>query len=397
MALGHPLSKQWFKSMKLINKQVIYPVIVLIIFSVVAAGLMLNKQEQQKVQPKLDPISVDVMAVKLAPHQFQVKSQGTVAPRVETMLVAQVSGEVVTVSSAFVKGGMLNAGDVLAQIDPFDYEVKLEQAKANLAGARASFILESAQGRVAEAEWAKVSKAEPSELGLRKPQQEQALAAVKAAQASLKQAQKDLERTTITVPYDALVEARHVSLGSFVSKGAVVANIYDTQQAEIRLPVSQRDASYLDIKQGAKVGISAQVRGQEAVWSGTLLRSEGMIDIESRMMHVVAGIDAPYQIKRSGGPVDLPFGTYITAVIQGRTLDSAVSVPRQAIRNRQVPLFVNGKLVFRNVTVERHEGRFSIISEGLQEGDLLITSPLERATEGLSLKLISTAKTTGDK
>lgn len=367
--------------------RLILPFAVLAIAVGVFVVMNANKKEPEKKAPDQNAPFVSVKTIELQPMTLEVKSQGLVAPKFETHLVAQVSGEITVVSDKFVRGGLVKKGELLAQIDPFDYDVKLQQAKANLASARASFILERAQGRVAEAEWKNITTAEPSELGLRKPQQEQALAAVKAAEAGLQQASKDLERTRIVAPYDALVSDRNISPGTFVNVGSQIGHVMDIEAAEVRLPVAGKELLFLEQSGlGAPVVLQADVEGQQLTWNAAIVRHEGVIDSTSRMIYLVASLDDPYNLQHQQHPMQLPFGTYVTASIEGRHLQAAASVPRALLRENRLALLEDSKLAFTEVEVVRHEGRNSIVTAGLKDGDLLITSSLQYPVEGMSLE-----------
>jgi len=376
--------------MTVLDKRIVLPVLILCVAAALTALLMANKKAPEKKPEKNTAPFVAVERVELKPLTLRISSQGVVTPQYETQLLAQVSGEILEVSPAFVRGGLVKKGDLLAQIDPFNYQVKVQQATATLANARATFILERAQGQVAAAEWEKITTAEPSDLGLRKPQQEQALAAVKAAQAALKQARKDLERTKIVAPYDALISARQVSPGTFVNMGAAIGRVMDVRTAEVRLPVTGNDFLFLQNKGlNAPVTLSTQISGRKLDWQAKIVRDEGVVDDENRMLFLVAQLEDPYMLESDNQQQRLPFGTYVTAEIAGKTLESAAYVPRKVLRGSRIPIYQAGKLSFAKVDVIRHEGKNSVITGGLKDGDLMITSSLQFPVEGMDLALES--------
>ncbi|WP_019600927.1 efflux RND transporter periplasmic adaptor subunit [Teredinibacter turnerae] len=366
----------------------VLPFVVLIAAIALFAVFMAFKKAPEKKEDKQEAPFVSVERIELHPMTLTVTSQGLVKAKYETDLLAQVSGEIVKVAPGFVRGGLVKKGDLLAQIDPFNYEVKLQQARANLASARASFILERAQGKVAEAEWEKITSAEPSDLGLRKPQQEQALAAVKAAEAGVKQASKDLERTKIIAPFDALIAGRSVSPGTFVNIGTSIGRVMDVSKAEVRLPVPSNELEFLE-GDGlqAPVELSATLGNQAYRWNATIARDEGVVDDNSRMFYLVAEISDPYNLHSNSKQKRLPFGTYVTAEITGRQLASAAEVPRSLLRDDKIALFSNDKLAYTTVEVVRHQGKSSIVTAGLNNGDMMITSSLQYPIEGMSLAL----------
>lgn len=377
------------------KKKIILPILVLLL----GVGLFMILQATKSPADKKDqekPIPfVSVETINVRPLQLLATSQGEVVPRYETLLVSQVSGAVVNLSPKFVNGGIVKKGELLAQIDPFDYEVRLQQANADLANARASFIQERAQGRVAEAEWASITNSKPSDLGLRKPQQEQALAAVKASEAALTQAKKDLERTEIKAPFDALIKTRSVSLGQFVSIGSQVGQVMDISVAEIRLPVSQADFSSLENEgQKSDVDLHGQSYGQSHTWTAQIVRDEGMIDEQSRMIYLIAQVDDPYGLINDTKP-RLPFGTFVTADIKGKVV-TATRVPRRLFINNTLPIIKENKLHLTEVTQLKQEGKYTVVSGGIKTGDLLLVSALDAPVNGMDVEWSDETLNTGE-
>lgn len=357
-------------------------------------GLVAAKSEPPKKVEEKAAALVEVTEVEMEPLQLTVQSQGIVSPRHRTDLVAQVSGELVKIADAFVRGGIVKKGDLLAEIDPTNYQVRVEDAKAKLASAEAALELEEAQSQVAKAEWDKIHTTEAPALGLRKPQLAQAQAQVTAARAALKQAEKDLSRTLIVAPYDALVAGRDVSLGSFVNVGGQLGQVLDISTAEVRLPLANSDLQYLNANGvGAEVILSGDLGGQKRQWQARILRTEGVIDDESRMSYLVAGVEDPYllngQRTSKNAAAVLPFGSYVVADIDGMTLPSAASIPRYLIKDGRVAVAQQGKLTFKTVNVLRNVGGSSIVVDGLNSGDQLIATALDFPVEGMNLELLS--------
>ena len=371
------------------NKRWILPLAILLAAIAIAVGLgMLRTPPPQKEVGKSVAL-VDVAPIDMQPIQLQVLSRGLVQPKYTTELVAQVSGEIVALDEAFVRGGIVKKGEVLAQIDPTNYEVRLEEARAGLASATAALELEQAQGEVARVEWEGVSEHPAPALGLRKPQLKQAQAQVAASEATLKQAQKDLERTKIVAPYDALVAERAISLGTFVNVGTLMGKVMDVSSAEIRLPVANSELQYL-VANGVNtsVELSGDSLGGRYNWQASIVRNEGVIDDDTRMSYLVARVNDPYNLSgtQTTQRPDLAFGSFVVARIEGRKLDAAARIPRSLIKNNEVPVYHDGKLQLKPVTVLRHIDGESVVTEGVASGDLLVTTSLEYPVAGMALE-----------
>ena len=281
------------------KKQIIIPIAILIIGIASYFGFAsLKKPPEQKADVDNRPI-VAVDKISLLPLTLEVDSYGVVKPKYETTVVAQVSGEIVEISEIFVKGGFIKKNQLLARIDPNDYRAALIDAESNMASAKASLETEQAQGKVAEKEWKQITDASPTELSLRKPQLAQELARVKSAQASILRAKRNLQRTEIRAPYDAIINKRSIGLGSFVGVGTEIGKLSGTGIAEVRLPVADNQLQFL-INQGqqANVSLTGSYAGKNSQWVANIIRSEGVIDDSSRMSYLVAEIEDPYNFEK---------------------------------------------------------------------------------------------------
>ena len=369
------------------KKQIILPIAVLLIglggFAAISA---LKKPPEEK--PKIDKTPlVTIKQVKIDPLIFSVGSYGIVKAKYETELVAQVNGEIIFLSSAFVRGEFVSKGDIIAKIDPSDYDADLIDAQANLASAKAALVQERAQGQVAEEEWKNIKEGSPTELSLRKPQLANEIAKLNSSEAGLKRALRNVERTIIRAPYDALIGSRNIGLGSYVSQGSPIGIVLSTAQAEIRLPLANKELQYLTHKgKGASVEMSADVGGEQQQWIGQIVRSEGVIDSTSRMTYLVAEVIDPYGLKSNKN--ELRYGTYVTANITGNNAGKVTILPRYLVVNNQIAVLdKENKLRYKSVTVIRQSGANVVISAGLEQGMNIITSALDYPIEGMQLAL----------
>lgn len=388
------------------KKQIILPIAILVVGVIAFVGFSsLKTPPEEKAEVDNTPI-VAVENIVVAPMALHVNSYGIVKPKYETSLVAQVNGEIVELNDVFVRGGFVKKGQLLARIDPNDYHAALIDAQATMASARAALEKEVAQGKVAEREWKQITDTSPTELSLRKPQLAQELARVKSAQAAVLRAERNLQRTEIKAPYDAMIDNRMIGLGSFVSVGSQIGKLLGTAIAEVRLPVADNQLQFL-IDQGhdAKVKLIGSYAGESVEWSANIARNEGVVDNKSRMTYLVAEIQNPYllQDKLAGNKgagkaaqnkiVPLRFGSYVQAEILGFEIANASVLPRYLVIDGKVPLLDNdSKLHYATIDVVRQQGANIVVSSGLFDGDRLIVSALDYPVDGMKLALISDKK-----
>ncbi|NIB41646.1 efflux RND transporter periplasmic adaptor subunit [Pseudomaricurvus alkylphenolicus] len=291
--------------------------------------------------------TVPVVEAKPSTHRVSVFSQGTVEPRRRITLAAEVSGRIVEVDAQFVDGGFFDQGQILIRIEDSDYQAALLQARARVAEAQQALATELGQARQARREWRDLGNANANELFLRKPHIAAARARLKAAQGDLAKAQKDLQRTRISVPFSGRIDRIHVDLGQYVSAGTELASVYDNSTVQIRLPLSDEQLGLLSLPMtGAEDGDETRVTIEGVIgrepheWAGKIFRTAGSVDNRSRMIYAIAEVN-------NQGDVPLMVGMFVEARVQSKPLANVIELPRGAIfqRNRIYTLDNNDRVV----------------------------------------------------
>ena len=382
--------------------QAVLPLVLLGLAGLAAVTMIRNRPVVETRPPEIAPPGVRVHVVALEDVALSVTSEGTVRPRTESELVPEVSGRVMSVAPSFAEGGFFEAGDVLVTIDPFDYEQAVVAARAQLAQSRLRLAEEEAEAEVAQREWDSLGEGDPRELTLRKPQLDDARAAVAAAEASLVRAERDLERARITAPYAGRVRRKGVDVGQFVTMGSSVATIYAVDRAEIRLPLPDNELAYLNLplsyrgaanRQGPGVTLRSTFAGETHAWNGRIVRTESEIDPVSRMVHVVAEVDDPYRPGAVPNRPPLAVGMYVDAEIEGRRFRQIAVVPRSGLRGRSQVMVVDGenRLRFRDVELLRMTAGSIYVRSGLANGERVVISTLDSPTDGMQVQVANPA------
>jgi multidrug efflux system membrane fusion protein len=370
--------------------------------ALVVAAIMVIARPHAAPEPHPPPVPL-VRAVTLREESIRlvVRAQGRVTPRAEIDLAPEVSGKVLEVSPSLVSGGFFAAGDVLVEIDPTDYELSVERAKAEVAQMEVRVAEERAEADVASREWRDLrGGSAPPPLVAREPQLAEARARLAAARASLDQARTDLSRTVIRAPFEGRVRSENVDAGQLLSRGIPIARIYAIDTAEIRVPLPDDDLAYLDFSLDA-VGTSladaivrAEFGGSMHEWKGRVVRTEGQIDPETQVVHAVVEIADPYGRRPApnaerASTAPLAVGLFVDVDILGKTVAQAFAVPRAAFRGDNVVLVVDAenRLRFREVEIFRRERERVVVTSGLSGGERVCISPLEVAVESMPVRV----------
>lgn len=376
----------------------ILPILLIIVAGILAFGIFPKlKEPPEKVDDVKKAVLVDASMVERRSLRFNIESQGIVRPRTETTLVAEVSGKVARVAAEFITGGFLNKGDVLLEIDPSDYRVGVKRAEAAKASRLAQLSSEQARSDQALHDWRRLHGGEgkPNDLVLRIPQLAEAKANVRAADADLERAMRDLERTRIRMPYAGMVREKLVDIGQFVTPGTRVGATFAVDRAEIRLPITNDELSYIDLpdfRGGSPeslplVTLFSGKAGNS--WQAQIVRSEGVVDEKSRQVYLVAQINDPYGLLGQSHQQALKIGTFVSAEIEGRTATDLFVVPRHSLGdgNQVMVVTADNTLEFRKVELVRATPEHAYIYSGLNDGDRVIITALTAPIEGMDVRV----------
>lgn len=374
--------------------------------SIIALGILLTfiliksrRPPQQQEQEILAPL-VMVKQLKAKDIQMVIRAYGTVSPKVEVDIVPEVPGKVVSVNPSLKAGAFIPANEQILQIDPRDYEFAVQQTNAVVADALVKLEIEMAEAEVARREWDQLHPdTEPnSPLVLRESQVRQAKAALESAKAQLATAQLRLERTSLSLPFDALIISEKVDIGQYMVAGQPVAVAYGIDTVEIEIPLEDEELAWFDIFEDSTslnsnralsrktpAVVKADFAGAEHTWKGYVTRTTGQVDKMSRMISVVVEVPKPFE-RSNGRPPLLP-GIFARVLIEGKVLKNAMAVPRDAIHDsNKVWIVKDGSLHIEALDIVRADKDFAYAVARVDQNATIVTSSLDTVTEGLKVR-----------
>ncbi|HUP22091.1 MAG TPA: efflux RND transporter periplasmic adaptor subunit [Thermoanaerobaculia bacterium] len=396
--------------------QVLAPVAVLAGAVVVAGVLVAIRPDTERSAPADPGVLVAVDHAKQLLHRLDVVAQGTVLPASEIVVQPQVSGKVVQVHPRLAPGGLFRAGDLLYQIDPADYELAVDTARAAVSEAQARIELEQGRRRVAEREWelfrsdVEGAEQDPS-LALREPQLRQAQAALDSAQARLAQTELDLERTKVRAPFHALVLAESVDPGQTVGPQSQTVQLVGTDAFWVRAAVETDRLTYVDVpgfnaRTGSPVRVRLASSGQHVERVGRVERLLGDLDPAGRMARVLIEVPDPFGLAEPGGrglagestqSLPLLLQSWVEVVIAGNREEQLLEVPRSWLREGDT-LWIekDGSLEVREIEIAWRREDSVLVAGGLEESDAVITSALATPVPGMRLRREARAGSGGE-
>ncbi|MEM9739131.1 MAG: efflux RND transporter periplasmic adaptor subunit [Pseudomonadota bacterium] len=376
----------------------ILPALVLVGSIVGVVGMSAFSPDPEENEDLIEALPVLTAPATTESVSLSVVSQGEVRPRTFVTLASEVGGRVAFVSDSLLPGGAFNRGDLLVRIDPEEFRLRVTQAEANVAQAETALLQAESEARTAQQDIAELGISEVSDLALRRPQVAEAEARLASSEAALAEAQLNLSRTELRAPFAGRVHSRTVNTGAYITPGTPLGEIVASDIVEVPVALTDRDLAGLglgigfvasDDIPGPDVTLTALVADGEHRWIGRITRTDSSIDSETRVLFAYVEVSDPYGTASDNG-VPLAVGLFVTADIRGRTISEGVVIPRTALRGEDRVFVANpdDTLEIRPVTVASSNRQRAVLTAGLAPGELVITSPVRDAGNGMTIKAV---------
>ena len=382
------------------------PVGILIALGVAAAAAWILFKTAPKTEPEEKPRSItSVQVIELQPtsERTLVTSWGTVIPAQEITIRPQVSGQIIEQHNDLIPGGRLAKDDILLKIDPAEYQLNLVEREAELANAQFEYDLELGQQAIAKREWERLKKEIPDSdanpaLALRKPHLQKAAAMVTKAKNAIAQAQLDLERTTLTAPFNCMIVSESVDIGQLVDSGNDIVNLVGSDTFWIQASVQLSDLERIQVSKNPHAEIRLDTGSNRKPWNGKVIRLLSDLERNSRMARILIEVEDPLGLKKpKNDQIPLLLGSYVRVDIEAGNLENVLKIPRAALRegNRIWLVKPDNRIRIADPDILWRQEETIFISNILQDGERLIVSDLRSALPEMEVRprLLETSET----
>ncbi|MGM9583784.1 MAG: efflux RND transporter periplasmic adaptor subunit [Phascolarctobacterium sp.] len=306
---------------------------------------------------------------------------GFVEAQQEMELKAQVTGQII---GKYFKGGdTVKAGQVLYTIDPRTYQANLLNAQAGLANARATL----AKAALDAERYTKLYEANAVSKQVMDNAimiRDQAQAGVDAQEAMLANAQKDINETTVTAPFNGRIDTTALEVGNFVTVGqTTLAKISDTDPVYVKFSVAESE--YLKLK-----GTNNSLENLEAVLAdGSTYPLKGKVAEVNRGISDGTGTLTIRAIYANPERKLLP-GMFAHVRAIGGTKEGALLIPQRAITELMYKKFVyvignDNKVAMKEVTLGQNVGRLVVVESGLEGSETLVVEGTSKMSNGVTV------------
>jgi RND family efflux transporter MFP subunit len=360
-----------------------------ILFVVIAFGLstwMTSKYQPPPTSlPEARSLSVAAETVLPQTYNLRFNLNGFLVATHQVTLVPEVGGRIVWVHPDLMLGGKIAANQVLFKIDSRDYEASVIAAEAELARSDSLLQQIQAEAEVAKADWERVYPAEPArDLVLKKPQQQEAKAAVLAAEAGVKKARLNLERTQYRLPFDVTVQQVSLSVGQQVFAGQSYGQVYQANALEVEIDLTAQERLYL-------------LQAANAVAKVRLLQGDQSVEQNAKLVRSISQIDpktglAKARFKLTKPPKDWLAGSFVSANLQGPTFVNTYGLPLSALQTDDtIWLVENKKLQLADFNIiQKTPEKIWVQSSRLQGQWQVVSSRLSGPIVGQSVSIRQT-------
>jgi membrane fusion protein (multidrug efflux system) len=311
---------------------------------------------------------------------------------VNAQIQPQVSGYLI--SQNYKEGSYVHKGDVLFEIDPRPFQAALDQAKGQLAQARAQLYLADVNVK-RDTPLVKERAIAQSQLDTETAAQMQAQAAIQAAEAAVEQAQLNLGFTSVRSLVDGIAGIASTQMGNLVGPATVLTTVSQLDPIKVYFPISEQEYLQFTSKLLKKTSASDLLRASDSrvldlilsdgstyPHKGQVIFTDRQVDPQTGTIRVVGAFPNPGNILRPG-----QFGR-VRALVGLRR--GAVLVPQRCVTELQgtyevAVVAAQNSISIRKVKVGDRVGTLWVIDDGLAAGEEVVTEGTSKVREGMTV------------
>lgn len=318
----------------------------------------------------------DVLTVTTRSLTLSLPISGTVQATATAMIKAKVTGELIKVNVR--EGDAVRAGQIIAEVDPTEYQARVRQAQQQADAALAQVSIAQRQydnnNALVQQGFISSTALQSSLASLQTAQANHA-----AAVAALDIARKSLQDARLTSPINGVISQRLMQPGERVAPEARIAEVVNLDKLELQAALSAEDASQV------KFGMTAQlqVEGVPTPIAARVLRINPSAQVGSRSVLVYLGMD---------GHNGLRHGAFAQGELGTQTVQ-AVALPQSAVRTDKplpyVQVVREGKVAHVSVQAGEHaivDGQSWVSVNGLSEGTQVLLASAGAVAEGTTVQ-----------
>ena len=343
----------------------------LAILAILLSGCSLfeKKDENANATGQMPPLPVGVITAKTGDMEVALSFNGQIVGELDVVVKAKVVGTIE--KQNFTPGQAVNEGDILYEIDSAKYEAAYNVAKANFDNANADL---------------KRAKNLRASNAISQREYDAAVAAYNITNANLTNAKIDLDYSKVKAPFSGVVGDNLKDVGAYVSSmDADLVRLTKLDPIYVKFGISDVEKLKIDTNlasgqwENKNSGVSISVGGKD--YNGTLKFIDNVVNSNT------ATVDAKAEFENPN--LELKPGTYARVKVSGFHQKNGAKLPQVAVlqdlSNPFVYVVENGKIAKKIVKVISQTATEAIISEGINDGDLVVIDNFKKIRVGLDV------------
>jgi membrane fusion protein, multidrug efflux system len=399
---------------------------VILAIAVSSAAMLVSSRPVVKPEAAKEKIwTVAATTVAIEDYAPDLKLFGQLVAGRETELRALVVGPVIRTGNNFVEGGTVKSGELLLEIDPFDYRAALDERRAQLAEAKARMAeitarhtseIESLKqdqkqldltmkdyerikklqkkgtvsnkrfddSRIAESRQSQLVSTRKNNITAFSAQIDQQKAATKRLEVGVRRARRDLARTKLTAPFSGFLLAKNAEVGKRLSLNDPIVKLVEADNMQARFHVSSSQYGRLVAGGGLKG------RKAEVVWRAgdRTFRYEAVVDRAGASIQAASGGVDVYAILKGAG-IDQPLrpGAFVEVSLKDFNYKQVIRVAQTAVHTDTVYVAKDGRLDPRKVTVVGRTGEVVLLRGPLKKGEKIVVTRFAEMGPGMKIEV----------
>jgi len=335
------------------------------------------------------PVPVRVIAAGSADLKVQVKAIGTVTPLNTVVLQSRVSGPLLEV--LFKEGEKVEAGQLLARIDPAPYQVKLSQAEG-VKQQNVAQLLNAEQDLALYQKLKQQNSISAQQFNNQQSLVNQLKGTLKSNQAQIDAAKLELSYTEIKAPISGRLGLRRVDPGNLVQANSADGLVTITQSSPIAVQFTIPETQLAQVRDAYRKGVALSVeawdRSEQQLTSGVLTTLDNQIDLATGTLKLKAEFANQHE--------ELFPNQFVNVRLNVAVQSGAVTIPQDAVQYGSQGTYVYTvdqaqKSQIKMLKLGAVDNGLVAVEEGLAAGDLVVLEGLDRLRPGRQVEVIADA------
>ena len=384
-------------------------------------ALSAKRKEPERAEQHARAVAVRTTRLERIDYREQIDGYGSARALRRASVAAEIGGVVRWIAPKLEAGAEVKQDEILVRLDDRDAKSALESAVARLdrihaAAGTLESDLKTARSKVAivrrellasKRELERIENLQGQEVATASEYDKQSMATAlresalldlegrissfqsqlernraeaREAEANRDRAKHDLGRAEVRAPHAGRIELRHVNPGDRVAVGNALFEVVDLSRIEIPVAIAALHFGAVQEKAAAEIRLG----GNDALtWTGIVARIAPTVSVQDRTFYA-------YLLVESGAPTEsVPPGAFVSARIEGRLFRNVFVLPRSALLGDHVYVVRDGVARVCTPHVVTNLPHAAIADQGVEAGELLITSNLEEVAEGTRVTVSS--------